>query len=140
MAVNFVLTGAREVPSGDPLGRTWVGWKATATDDELWEVNCGVWILGSRVDGERIATLSFDGRVQVVAEIDGRTRHDVDGVTKWALSGRVLRPGDPVHDALKGKPAARHRNPVGYFDTAVLDSLRRPNGPVSTGASGPRWW
>ena len=36
MAVNFVLSEARDVPSGDPLGRTWVGWKATATDDELW--------------------------------------------------------------------------------------------------------
>ncbi|SBT47006.1 protein NO VEIN domain-containing protein [Micromonospora narathiwatensis] len=123
MAVNFVLTEARRVPPGDPLGRTWVGWKATATDDQLWEVNRGVWILGSRVDGERVATLSFGGRVQVVAEIDGRTRHDVDGVTKWALLGRVLRPGDRVHDALKGAPAPRHRNPVGYFDTAALDLL-----------------
>jgi hypothetical protein len=123
MAVNFLLTGARDVPPGDPLGRTWVGWKATATDDQLWEVNRGVWILGNRVDGERIATLSFDGRVQVVAEIDGRTRHEVDGVTKWALFGRVLRPGDPVHDALKGAPAPRHRNPVTYIDTAALESL-----------------
>ncbi|MBQ1057669.1 DUF3883 domain-containing protein [Micromonospora sp. C32] len=123
MAVNFVLTEARDVPSGDPLGRTWVGWEATATDDELWEVNRGLWTLGGRVDGERIATLSFDGRVQVVAEIEGRTRHDVDGVTKWALVGRVLRPGDPAHDALKGASAPRHRNPVSYFDTARLDVL-----------------
>jgi hypothetical protein len=61
--------------------------------------------------------------VQVVAEIDGRTRHDVNGVTKWALTGRVLRPGDPVHDALKGAAPPRHRNPVGYFDTATLDSM-----------------
>jgi hypothetical protein len=76
MAVNFLLTRARDVPPGDPLGRTWAGWKATANDDQLWEVNRGVWILGSRVDSERIATLSFDGRVQVVAEIDGRTRHE----------------------------------------------------------------
>ncbi|MGW0239901.1 protein NO VEIN domain-containing protein [Micromonospora chalcea] len=123
MAVNFVLTGVRDLPPGDSLARSWVGWKATATDDELWEVNRGLWSLGSRVDGERIATLSFDGRVQVVAEIDGRTRHDVDGVTKWALVGRVLRPGDPVHDALKGAPAPRYRNPVSYFDTARLDML-----------------
>ncbi|MEV8514238.1 DUF3883 domain-containing protein [Dactylosporangium sp. NPDC051484] len=123
MAVNFVLTEARDVPSGDPLGRTWVGWDATATDDQMWEINRGVWKLGDRVDRERFATLSFDGRVQVVAEIDGRTRHDVDGVTKWALTGQVLRPGDPVHDALKGTPVPRHRNPVGYFDTVALDSM-----------------
>lgn len=123
MAVNLLLTEAREVPPGDPLGRTWVGWKPTATDDQLWEVNRGVWILGSRVGSERIATLSFGGRVQVVAEIDGRTRHDVAGKTKWALVGRVLRPGDPIHDALKGAPAPQHRNPVTYFDTATLDLL-----------------
>ena len=82
-----------------------MGWKATATDDQLWEINRGVWALGSRVASERIATPSFDGRVQVVAEINGRTRYDVDGVTKWALSGSVLRPGDPVHDRLKGSLA-----------------------------------
>ncbi|WP_327009773.1 DUF3883 domain-containing protein [Dactylosporangium sp. NBC_01737] len=123
MAVNFVLTEARDVSAGDPLGRRWVGWDATATDDEMWEINRGVWKLGDKVDRERFATLSYDGRVQVVAEIDGRTRHDVGGVTKWALTGHVLRPGDPVHDALKGTPAPRHRNPVGYFDTATLDSM-----------------
>ena len=89
----------------------------------MWEINRGLWKLGDKVDRERFATLSFDGRVQVVAEIDGRTRHDVNGVTKWALTGRVLRPGDPVHDALKGAAPPRHRNPVGYFDTATLDSM-----------------
>lgn len=140
MAVNFLLTEARDVPPGDPLGRCWVGWKATETDDQLWEVNRGLWSLGSRVDGERIATLSFDGRVQVVADINGRTRHDVEGVTKWALTGRVLRPGDPVHNALKGAPAPRHRNPVNYFDTAALESMPAAEAPGSIGAMWSRWW
>ena len=98
-------------------------WKATATDDQLWEANRGLWTLGGRVENERIATLSFEGRIQVVAEITGRTRYDVGGEPKWALSGRVLRPGDPVHDDLKGSLGPRVRNPVGYFDTARLDSL-----------------
>jgi hypothetical protein len=51
----------------------------------------------------RFATLSFNGRVQVVAEISGRRRCDDDGRVKWRLSGTVLRPGDSVHDALKGR-------------------------------------
>lgn len=123
MAVNFLLAGAREVPVGDPLGRRWVGWKATATDDQLWEVNSGLWTLGERVERERFAALSFDGRIEVVAEITGRARYDADSGSKWALSGGVLRPGDPVHDELKGSPAPRHRNLVGYFDTSRLEPL-----------------
>jgi hypothetical protein len=122
MAVNFQLSRAH-TPVDDPLGRAWVGWRETATDDELWELNRGRWALANRVDNERFATLSFDGRVQVVAEISGRDRCDDGARVKWRLCGTVLRPGDPVHDALKGRPAPRHRNPVGYFDTSDLDSL-----------------
>jgi hypothetical protein len=123
VAVNFLLTDARDLPVGDALGRSWVGWKATATDDELWETNRGLWTIGSRIASERIATLSYDDRIQVVAEITGRRRHDVGGEAKWALSGDVLRPGDPLHDELKGSPAPRHSNPVSYFDTSSLESL-----------------
>ncbi|MBM0224542.1 MULTISPECIES: protein NO VEIN domain-containing protein [Micromonospora] len=123
MAVNFQLSRARELPADDPLGRAWVGWRETSTDDELWELNRGRWALADRVDNERFATLSFDGLVQVVAEISGRHRCDDDGRVKWRLSGTVLRPGDPVHDALKGRTVPRHRNPVGYFDTSDLDAL-----------------
>ena len=123
MAVNFQLSPARELPSGDPLGRAWVGWRETSTDDELWDLNRGRWALSGRVDNERFATLSFEGRVQVVAEISGRERCDDGDRTKWRLSGSVLRPGDPVHDALKGRPVPRQRNPVGYYDTASLDAM-----------------
>jgi len=123
VAVNFPLTDAREVPDNDPLKRSWVGWNSTATDDQLWAVNRGLWILGERIAGERFATLSYGGRIQVVAEITGRTQHELDGHWKSALAGTVLRPGDPVHDALKGSPAPRNRNPVSYFDTSNLESL-----------------
>ncbi|MFF5079236.1 protein NO VEIN domain-containing protein [Actinoplanes sp. NPDC000266] len=123
MAVNFQLSRARELPAGDPLGRSWVGWRETSTDDELWELNRGRWALADRVDRERFATLSFDGRVQVVAEISGRNRCDDGDKIRWRLSGTVLRPGDPVYDALKGRPVPRHRNPVGYFDTSDLDAM-----------------
>ncbi|MEU9507790.1 DUF3883 domain-containing protein [Micromonospora sp. NPDC048170] len=123
MAVNFQLSPARELPAGDPLGRAWVGWRETSTDDELWELNRGRWALAARVDNERFATLSFEGRVQVVAEISGRERCDDGDRVKWRLSGSVLCPGDPVHDALKGRPVPRQRNPVGYYDTADLDVM-----------------
>lgn len=121
--MNFLLTDAHQVRDDDLLGRSWVGWKPTATDDQLWEINRGLWILGNRIASERIATLSYDGLIQVVVEVTGRTSYDVDGQAKWALSGNVLRPGDPIHDQLKGSPAPRHRNPVSYFDTSSLESL-----------------
>ncbi|MFD0597307.1 hypothetical protein ACFQZ4_37680 [Catellatospora coxensis] len=92
MAVNFLLTDARGVPDDDPLGRSWVGWRPDATDDELWEVNRGLWTLGRPSLDERFATLSYDGCVQVVAEITGRTTYEVDGRRKWALQGTCYVP------------------------------------------------
>jgi len=79
--------------------------------------------LDERIASERFATLSYRGRIQVVAEITDRAQHEFDGQWKSAPVGTVLRPGDPVHDALKGSPAPRNRNPVSYFDTASLESL-----------------
>ena len=69
------------------------------------------------------ARLSYEGRIQVVAEITGHTRYDIAGKARWALSGNALRPGDPVHDTLKGSPVRRRGNPVSYFDTSSLESL-----------------
>lgn len=123
VAVNLVLADARAPAAGDPLKRTWVGWKDTANDDELWEINRGMWGLGPRVDRERIATLSYAGAIRVVAEITARTGDYVGGRRKWFLTGTVLRPGDPVHDALMGAPAPPGRSPVQYFDTTDLEAL-----------------
>jgi hypothetical protein len=122
MAVNIPLTRERVASTGDPLARTWTGWRRTATDDELWEANRGLVALRQNVRGERIATMSFDGRVQVVAEVDDRIPHDVDGGVKWELIGRVLRPGDPVHDALKGAAVPHGRVPE-FHDTAEVEAV-----------------
>lgn len=35
--------------------------------------------------------------------------------SKRVVVGRVLRPGDPAHDALIGQPVDGHRNPVTYI-------------------------
>ena len=107
----------------DPLGRKWWGWKDTATDDVLWEHNCGLWALTPQARTERLATLSREGRIQVVVEVNGHTRHDVAGHPKWELAGTVLRAGDPVHDELKGALVPRQRGQVGSFDTTALDVL-----------------
>lgn len=119
MAINFYLTN-RTVPDlEDPMDRTWYGWDPYATDDELWAINRGVWRMSKRPLRERFATLSHDGAVQVVAEITGREQYG----DEWALTGVVLRPGDPVRDALVGRPVRSQRNPVSYFDTSVLDAM-----------------
>lgn len=123
MAVNFLLRGRRGVAPGDPLGRSWVGWDKHLSDDELWETNRGLWNMAARAVGERFATLSYDGVIEVVAEVTGRTQYEVAGGSRWALTGTVLRPGDPIHDELVGSPAPRNRNPVSYFDTAHLDRM-----------------
>jgi hypothetical protein len=130
VAVNFLLTDAFDLGKNDPLGRTWSGWRRVATADELWEANRGLWTLTRRFDSERIATLSYDvtdgrdrgGRIQAVAEITGRTRYEVDGRPKWALSVDVLRPGDPWHDALMGQRGdGTPGTPVGHIDTTELE-------------------
>jgi hypothetical protein len=101
------------------MGRSWYGWNPGATDEELWEINRGVWRLSSGPIRERFATLSYQGNIQVVAEITGRERYH----NEWALLGTVLLPGDPVRDALVGLPVRRQRNPISYFDTSGLDTL-----------------
>lgn len=82
MAVNFQHSRARELSAGDPLSGAWVRWRDTSTPDGSWELNQGRWALAARVDDERFATLSFDGRVQVVAEISERHRCDDDDKAK----------------------------------------------------------
>jgi hypothetical protein len=73
MAVNFALVDAFAIdPNEDPMGRTWAGWDRTATDQDLWEVNRGRWRLDRRaLARERFATISYQGVVQLVAELSG---------------------------------------------------------------------
>lgn len=142
MAINLKLSTLRQLdPKLEPWGRTWRGWDDTQSDEELWAQNRGVWVLSvAKVEAERFATLSFGGRIQVVAELTG---HDVvhdkrTGRDYIALAGEVLTAGDPVRDALVGQPDWPDRNPVTYFDTTDLDQLStasRAQRPASTGAS-----
>jgi len=111
MAINLKLSALRQLdPKLEPWGRTWRGWDDTQSDAELWAQNRGVWALSvAKVEAQRFATLSFDGRIQVVAELTG---HDVvhderTGRDYIALAGEVLTAGDPVRDALVGSSIFR---------------------------------
>lgn len=103
-------------PETDDMGRTWVGYSHTSTPQQLFDQNRGVWQLGTRAEVEQLVTFSYDGRVCVVAGIDGIETIPAKGPgrDKRALIGRVLQPGDPAHDALIGTATDKHRNPVTY--------------------------
>jgi hypothetical protein len=119
LAIDFHLTGRRAAARDDPRGRTWLGWDPYASDERLWEVNRGDWALSSAPLRERFATLSYDGRVRVAAEITGREPCGA----KWALKGDVLRPGDPIYNALVKMPVDRSRNTVRYVQAPEADNM-----------------
>lgn len=120
MAVNFKLVPEYTViPEDDDMSRTWTGWCSTATVQENFERNRGLWLLGPRADRERYATFSLDGVICMVAAIDGvetiAAKHP--GVRpKRAIAGQVLTAGHPVYEALIGRSVDTHRNPVTYID------------------------
>lgn len=122
MTINFKLSDVSEQdPQQDRMGRTWVGWSPELTDQEVYEQNRGVWLLGHRARRERVATFSHNGEVVTVVAID-----DIEEVPplehqkpKQAIVGRVLRAGDADYDALIGQAADHHRNPVTYPPAAL---------------------
>lgn len=119
MAINFKLGRERDVlpEERDPMNRSWVGWDERRSDQAIYEVNRGVWLLGPRAEREQFATFSFDGFVEVVVAVDGFEQVSMpDGRDKKAVVGRVLKPGDPAFEALINRPVDAHRNPVTYID------------------------
>ncbi|GAB3488268.1 protein NO VEIN domain-containing protein [Flexivirga lutea] len=118
MAVNIKLKEKFVIDRAtDSMGRTWAGWDEDASDQVNWDHNRGRHTFGDRVDNERYATLSYDGRIRVVAELSGREQEsNPRGVgRKWSLEGRVLPPGDPVREAFLRLPAPTGRNTIAYI-------------------------
>ena len=68
MAINFHLVDRTPADHDDAMGRRWYGWDPYCTDEQLWEINRGVWRLSKRRAHERFATLSYDGVIQIVAD------------------------------------------------------------------------
>lgn len=106
MVINIRLSDRTTAANDDPLGRTWYGYDPSASPEELWRNNRGDWRLDAgRVAGERWAALIYRGAVVVVAELDSNGHETVPipgQKPKKALVGRVLGPGDPIHEALFG--------------------------------------
>ena len=123
MTINFKLSKRTDDidPTRDQMGRTWIGWSPQLTDQELYEQNRGIWVLGQRARSQRVATFSYDGKVVAVVAIDGI--QDVPPLAnqkpKQAIVGRVLQAGDADYDALIGQAVDHHRNPVSYPPTTL---------------------
>lgn len=138
MAVNIKVTARHDLdPATDPRGRTWTGWDPYASDQVNWDHNRGYHTFGPRVNQERYATISFDGRIRLVAELTGRNEEPNPNGTgrKWSLEGRVLPPGDPIRAAFITHPAPTGRNPIEYLPdpdgtTATADAFLLTNNPA----------
>lgn len=107
-------------PSTDyhPLRRTQVGWDEGLTDQQLYEIARGGWAMGKKAWQERYAVVSGAGVARQAIEI-----HTIIPVRdgRHAFVGRILQPGDPVHDLYVGKPAPNgsQQNPITYFDSPL---------------------
>lgn len=122
MAINFKLGDRRDqVATEDPMSRTWLGWSAELTDQEVYEQNRGIWFLGRRARSQRIATFSHSGAVVAVVAVEEIEEIPSlsDERPKQAIVGRVLESGDADYDALIGQPVDGHRNPVTYPSSGV---------------------
>ncbi|MGN6405687.1 DUF3883 domain-containing protein [Sinomonas sp.] len=107
--ITIRLIDRQSADSDDPLGRDWWGFDPDATPEQLWANNRGDWSLDAkRIAAERWAALSYQGRVVLVAELDGPD-HEIlpdnsAGKSKKALIGRPLPTAHPIHQALAGTP------------------------------------
>ena len=55
--IQLKLGPARPVdPGSDDMGREWVGWTPDQTEEQLYERNRGLWLLGPKADRQRYAT------------------------------------------------------------------------------------
>ncbi|MCM3484187.1 protein NO VEIN domain-containing protein [Kocuria rosea] len=127
MAINFTLSKkVVEDPNASWAARPWKGWDPDAALEEIWENNRGIWQFGSQAEEERIATLSWEGKVVLVAAITGIEEVGRDlqkSGRRRALQGFVLPEGHRVREDLMRHPAPRNRNPVAYHNTSELDAV-----------------
>jgi len=128
-------------PATDSMGRTWAGWDERVSDQVNWDHNRGRHRFSDRVDGERYATVSFDGRIRLVAELTGRKEEsDPKGASrKWSLEGSLLPTGDPVREAFLKLPVPAGRSTVTYIEDPDVGSRAvdaRSSGAVTQEALG----
>ncbi|MFC8044627.1 protein NO VEIN domain-containing protein [Nocardia sp. NPDC057353] len=107
----------------DPLRRRWAGYDPEVSARQLWRHNRGFHRMAeSSVARENYATLSFEGVVVAVVEIQGYERAEggvFDG--RMVLRGRPLDEDDPVFLAWIGRPIPPGRSVNYYPDPPVPD-------------------
>lgn len=104
-------------PATDPLGRSLVGWTDGLAPQQIYDIARWAWVMpGDRVEQERYAVVSGGGIIRLVIEID-RVVDAIGG--RRAFEGRILGPGNSVHDHYMDKPAPNgsQRNPITYFES-----------------------
>jgi hypothetical protein len=115
--LELFLGEAREVdPDTDPLNRSMVGWHPGMTPEAIYLAGRSAWKLGARADRERYALFVAQGRVRLAVEITGIIDHET--TDRRSIEGRILGPGDEVHDTYVGGPdpsGPRTRNPIRYW-------------------------
>jgi hypothetical protein len=124
-----IKLGDYRTVTGDPLGRSYIGYFPRMTEAEAWEAGRGMWKLSARtVARERFAMIVGDGRVRAIAEIGAVVPVD----DRKALTGELLTAGHPLYDAYIGTPdplANDSQNSITYGDLPGEVELRlRPCG------------
>lgn len=112
--LHITLGPKKAADKDDALNRAYVGYDAGMSEQELYEANRGCWVLGPRADSERFMLMSFEGVVRQAVEIE----RIVPAGSRRAVEGRILGPGDAVHDKYVGQPSpvGQVRNPITYFE------------------------
>jgi len=117
-----IKLGERRNITNDPMGRPWVGYDQTKSNEELFEINRGRWTLGARANREKFAAFSYTGdhTIKFLVEIEGIE----DSGSRRALVGRVLNADHPLARRYVGETALdEHRNPVTYFSDPEAPTL-----------------
>lgn len=113
--IHIKLHDRRDIPSGEEMDRSWVGYDPRRTTDELFHQNRGKWRFGPRAKQESYAAFSYTGdhEIKFVARIDGLEK--IEGTNKQAIIGEVLPDDHPLYRRWVGEQAPDgFRNPVTY--------------------------
>lgn len=110
----------------------------------MWAQNRGRYAFSQqRVEAERFATLSYRGKIVVVAALtDWEPFEDYErGIWKKALIGVVLGPGDPAYDVLRERIVPPGRAAFVYLDDAEwgvadVEATTAVDGPTRASAQG----
>lgn len=96
-------------------------WNASLNEHEVYEAARAAWRLAAGAEGERYALILGGGLIRVAVEIDAWT---TEAKGRRSFTGRILGPGDPLHDRFVGKPdpsGSTSRNPARYWCAPSLD-------------------